>query len=72
MLDIETRLREDAKVKEELGFLKFFRYMLVNHLEMEYDDEGNQVGNDNIFTASHLVTIMMDYKEENYPEGIEE
>ena len=58
MLDIVNQVRENSKASEELGYLKFFKYML------DYIDEPEN----KVILAGELIELMNQYKEENYPE----
>ena len=57
MLDIQNTLDKT----EEIGYLKFFKYML------------DYVGHDEnkVFFASELIDLMGKYQQDNYPEGID-
>ena len=58
MLDIVNQVRENNRASEELGYLKFFKFML------DYVDEPEN----KVIFAGELIELMNQYKEENYPE----
>ena len=58
MLDIVNQVEHNSSLSEELGYLKFFKYML------DYIDEPENT----VIFAGELIELMHQYKEENYPE----